>query len=104
MKVKATQSCPTLCNPKDCSLTSFGIEKQTFDTMCVSSVISVKCKNNYLLNSIPSHFIFRLCSVVKLDIQVSSSFSQMLLWAEVWCRGEALTLQLVLPNQGQRVR
>lgn len=35
------------------------------------STFQFKCKNNYLLNSISfRYFIFKLCFVVKLDIQV----------------------------------
>lgn len=62
------------------------------------STFQFKCKNNYLRNSISScYFIFK-----KRPVQ--NFFSQMHFWAEVWCHGEALTLQLILSRQGQRVR
>lgn len=69
------------------------------------STFQFKCKNNYLRNSISScYFIFKLCFVVKQNVQVQNFFSQMHFWAEVWRHGEALTLQLILSRQGQRVR
>lgn len=57
------------------------------------STFQFKCKNNYLLNSISSrYFVFKLCSVVKLDTRVQTFFFQMQLWAEVLYHGEVLTL------------